>query len=347
MKGGTRGNPDIKMEKNKTILVSCLIGALLIILAISVWFLFTSTSYDKTTLNFGKGVVVGTKGERIQVLSPTDPSVVLGEWELPVYEILPDHQSQSLIVITNESPQRIHRLTFSGETPELKQVYDIDYSFTEETEVRWVEDTGFFYEPSTQTFTMINPEQLKETTHTIKVKTLEDWSATNDYLFYAYDEKITVYDIANEKVLETITLESPTSALFVKSDLLHVISQFGEESDFTTVLSLEMPTLLIQKLSSIDETGLSFYNGMVNDELIYYRTVTGKNNQVNYESYNIVNHEADKALTLNVTEDEIPWFEQQFVYVVNASKVGRIQSIYSVNPLWESSQSTDWIYPIW
>lgn len=339
--------PKSKMEKTKVILISCVIGVLVFLIGLGGWFLFKTPSSDNVNLNFGKGMVVGTKGENIRVLSIEDPDLILGEWELPVYEILPDHQSQSLIVLTDESPQRVFRLSFSGETPELKQIYDINYSFTEETEVRWVEDTGFFFEPSTQTFTMINPEQLKETTYTLEGKTLEDWTATNDYLFYAYDQKLSVYDIDSEQVLATISLESPTSALFVKGEFLQVISQFGEESGFTTVLSLDMPTLSIEKLSSIKGKELNFFNGMLNDELVYYSTNSGKNNRTSYESYNILLHEKDKTLVLDLKEDDQTWFEQQFAYILSASKEGRVQSIYSTKPLWKTSQSTDWLYPIW
>lgn len=338
--------PNIKMEKSKMILISFVVGLLILIIGVGSWFLLNLSSSDSTNLNFGKGIVVGTKGEGVQVLSIEDPELILAEWELPVYKILPDHQSQSLIVLTDETPQRVLRLTFSSETPELKQIYDINYAFTDETEVRWIEDTGFFYEPSSQMFTIINPEQLRESTYTLKTNQLEDWAATNDYLFYAYDQKLSVYDITSEKELATITLESPTSALFVKEEQLHVVSQFGEESGFTTVLSLEMPTLAIEKLSSLKGSGFDFFNGMINDELIYYKT-TGKNDRISYESYNIVQHEGDKTLTLDLKENDTVWFEQQFVYILSDEKEGRIQSIYSIKPLWETKKTTDWIYPIW
>ena len=335
------------MKNNKMIAISVLMGILILLIGLGGWFLWNLPNSDKGVLNFGKGIVVGEKGSHIQVLSIEDPTLVLAEWQLPVYEILPDHQSQSLIVLTDESPKRVFRLTYSGETPELKQIYDVNYEFTDETEVRWIEDTGFFFEPSTQTFTMINPEQLTETTYTLNVKQLEDWTATNTHLFYAHDQKISVYDIANEKVLTTISLESPTSALFIKGEQLHVVSQFGEESGFTTTLTLATPSLAIEKLSSLKDTELSFFNGMMNEELVYYQTTKGKDHHVSYESYNIVKHESDQTLTLTLEEEERVWFEQQFAYILSPTNGGRVQSIYSIKPLWSHSQSIDWLFPIW
>ena len=340
--------------KRKSIAVISIVTILALIVGLSFFLISIFSKNEDHKPNFGQVLITATKNEKITALSAEDASLVLGEWELPVFEILPDHQGNALIVITDETPHKVYRLSLNNESLDLKEIYEFDYNFTDETEIKWVEDTGVFYEPSTKVFTLINPEQLKTTEYPFTGSNLEAWTMNNDYLFYAYDHQLTALDLNQNAVVSTITFESPMSALYLKDiqvdgepqTKLYAFSQFGQSSGFETVVNLTLPTLSIEQISSLKGQNLTFFNEILNDDLIYYSTVQGKSKRATYESYNVVEQKNEQTLTLELNEKDHVWFEQSYAYLIRENKL-QVQSAFSNSVLWESPLSADWFYPLW
>lgn len=340
--------------KRKSIAIISILVILTLIVGGSFFLVNLFSKNEDHKPNFGQVLITATKNEKITALSAEDSSLVLGEWELPVLEILPDHQGNALIVITDETPHKVYRLSFHNESLVLQEIYEFDYTFTDETEIKWVEDTGVFYEPSTKVFTVINPEQLKTVEFPFTGTNLEAWTMNNDYLFYAYDHQLTAFDLNQQAVVSTITFESPMSALYLKETevdgepqtKLYAFSQFGQPSGFETVVSLTIPTLSIDQISSLKGQNLTFFNEILNDDLIYYSTVQGKSKRTTYESYNVVEQKNEQTLTLELNDNDHVWFEQSYAYLNRGDKL-QVQSAFSNSVLWEAPLKADWFYPLW